>query len=310
VSGSFMRHALALLLAFSSAAWAAEGDHYLASIQERQDASDLVCIGDASAPVRTGVTRTIDGSDRDQLSADVEIERCFKGDPPAASAIRVLGYDVVAMKEMGQGYAYSGPPIGFVSKGRNLLFLRRTDMPNEFEVTVPVYQTAIHLADSRLNSSDELRGSERHILTQEFEAALVQFEDEDFTYIDHLFDLLGSRKGITELIRFSRDISLAVQRDIAVALLSRDQRDSEQAAISLLLDPSAPGWKRQNAALALGEHGTEAALGPLRQIASQPTATDDLKPLQLSAHSSLQRLEHRLRTGQLANVIHVRLLPF
>jgi hypothetical protein len=81
----------------------------------------LVCIGDASLPVRTGLTRTINGSDRDQLSAEVELETCFKGDRPTASEIRVLGYDVVAMKDVGQGYGYGGAPIGFVSKGRNPL---------------------------------------------------------------------------------------------------------------------------------------------------------------------------------------------
>jgi hypothetical protein len=295
-----MPYALSLFLALSSTAWAAEAPHYLPSIHQRWDASDLICIGDASPPVRTGLTRTIDGSDRDQLSAEVELETCFKGDRPTASEIRVLGYDVVAMKDVGQGYGYGGAPIGFVSKGRNLLFLRRTDMRNEFEVTVPIYQTAIHLADNRPNSAGEdSRESERHILTQEFEAALRQFDDGDLSDIDYILDLLGSREGITELSRFSRGAPLPVQRDIAVALLSQDQRSSEPIVVSLLLDSSAPGWKRENAAEALGEHGTEAGYGPLQKLALQPTATDDLKALRLSAHSSLHRLEQRLQTKQL-----------
>jgi len=97
----------------------------------------------------------------------LNLKHASKGGRPTALEIRVLGYDVVAMKDVGQGYGYGGAPIGFVSKGRNLLFLRRTDMPNEFEVTVPIYQTAIHLADNRPNSAgDESRESERHILTQ------------------------------------------------------------------------------------------------------------------------------------------------
>jgi len=133
-----MPYALSLLLAVSSIAWASEVPHYLPSIHQRWDASDLVCIGNTSSPVRSGLTRTIDGGDRDQLSAEIELETCFKGDRPAASEIRVIGYDVVATKDVSQGYVYSGAPIGFISKGRNLLFLRRTDMPNEFEVTVPI----------------------------------------------------------------------------------------------------------------------------------------------------------------------------
>lgn len=292
-----MRYALSLLLALSSITWAAEVPHYLPSIHQRWDASDLVCIARASSPVRSGLTRTIDGSDRDQLSADIEIETCFKGERPAASEIRVIGYDVVATKDISQGYAYSGAPTGFISKGRNLLFLCRTDMQNEFEVTVPIYQTAIHLADNRPNSAgEESRESERHLLIQEFEAALVQFDDGDLSYIGYLFDLLGSHEGITELSRFSPSTPVPVQRDIAVALLSHDQQNSEPMVASLLLDSSEPSWKRENAAWALGEHGTKAAFGPLQKIVSQPTTTDDLKALRLSVQSSLHRLEQRLST--------------
>lgn len=294
-----MHYALSMLLALSSTAWVAEAAQYMPRIQQRWDASDLVCIGDASSPVRTGVTRTIDGSDRDQLSAEVELETCLKGDRPTAPEIRVLGYDVVAIKDVGQGYGYGGPPTGFVSKGRNLLFLRRTQNMGDFEVTVPIYQTAIHLADARPdNSSGESRQSARLILTQELEAAVVQFGDTDLGYIDYLFDLLGTPAGIAELSRFSRGVPLAVQRDVAVALLFHGQPDAEPVVISLLLDTSAATWKRGNAAGALGEQGSEAALGPLQQIASQPSATDDLESLRLTAHSSLDRLEHRLQAAQ------------
>ena len=296
---SFMHYALSMLLALSSTAWVAEAAQYMPSIQQRWDASELVCIGDASSPVRTGLTRTIDGSDRDQLSAEVELETCFKGDRPTASEIRVLGYDVVAMKDVGQGYGSGGAPIGFVSKGRNLLFLRRTQNPDDFEVTVPVYETAIHLADARPdNTSGGSRQSSHLVLTQELEAAAVQFDDADLRYIDYLFDLLGTPAGIAELSRFSRGVPVAVQRDIAVALLFHGQPDAEPVVISLLLDTSAPTWKRGNAAGALGEHGTEAALGPLQQIASQPAATDDLESLRGTARSSLDRLEHRLQPAQ------------
>jgi len=281
----------------STASWAAEGPQYLRTIQQRWDASGLVCTGEASAPVRTGLTRTIDGSDRDQLSTEVELETCFKGDRPTASEIRVLGYDVVAMKDVAQGYGYSGPPTGFVSKGRNLLFLRPAQNPDEFEVAVPIYQTAIHLSDSRPDIKPG-EGTQRFVLTQELEAALVQFDDADLSYTDYLFDLLGVQSGIVELSRFSRGVPLAVQSDISVALLFHGQVDAESVVITLLLDMSAVQWKRENAAGALGEHGTTAALGPLQQIASQPATTDDRKSLQLWAHSALDRIEHRLQAGQ------------
>src|ERR1700730_761776 len=102
-----MRYALSMMLALSFTTRAAEAAQYLPSIQHRWDVSALVCVGDASSPIRTGLTRMIDGSDRDQLSAEVELETCFKGNRPTASEILVLGYDVVAMKDVGQGYAYS-----------------------------------------------------------------------------------------------------------------------------------------------------------------------------------------------------------
>ena len=160
-------------------------------------------------------------------------------------------------------------------------------------------ETAIHLADARPdNTSGGGRQSARLVLTQELEAAVVQFDDADLGYIGYLFDLLGISTGIGELSRFSRDVPLAVQRDISVALLFHSQPDAEPVVISLVLDTSAPSWKRQNAAGALGEHGTEAARGPLQQIASQPAATDDLESLRLRAHSSLDRLERRLQAAQ------------
>jgi hypothetical protein len=171
-----MRYALSILLVMSSTAWVAEAAQYLPSIQQRWDASELVCTGYASPRVRTGLTRTIDGRDRDQLSTEVKLETCFKGDRPTASEIRVLGYDVVAMKDVGQGY--SGPPTGFVSKGRNLLFLHRTQNSDEFEVAVPVYDTSIRLADARPdNTSVGDQQPVRLVLAQELEAALVQFDD-------------------------------------------------------------------------------------------------------------------------------------
>jgi hypothetical protein len=294
-----VRIAISLLLALQSATYAAEAPRYLATLQQRRDASDLVCIGVASAPVRTGFTRMIDGSDRDQLSTKVKLETCFKGKRPTLSAVRVLGYDVMASKDVRGGYIYGGPPTGFVRKGRNLLFLRRTETPHEWEIVVPVYETAIRLADSRPHYAVESSPvSERFALTQEFEAALVQFDASDVSDINRILDLLGTREGIAELSRFSQGLPRSIQCDIAVALLLHDQLDSEPLAISLLLNTSAPSWKRANAADALGEHGTERGLRHLQRIASQPAPTDDLKSLHVHALSSFHRLERRLSSGQ------------
>jgi hypothetical protein len=290
-----MRAAISLLLALSSATYAAEAPRYLPSVWQRWEASDLVCTGDASAPVRTGITRTIDGSDRDQLSSKVKFETCFKGKPPVSSPVRVVGYSVTASKDTHGGLIYSGPPPGFVRKGRNLLFLRQTVNPGEFETAVPIYETAIRLADSRPYYPNDMSAtSVRFALTREFEAALVQFDANDVTDINRIFDLLGSPEGIAELSRFSKSVPLPIQRDIAVALLAHDQLDYEPLAISLLIDASALAGKRANAAGALGEHGTERALPYLRQVATEPATTDDLKSLHIWALSASQRLERRL----------------
>jgi hypothetical protein len=74
--------------------------------------------------------------------------------------------------------------------------------------------------------------------------------------------------------------------------------DAEPVVLALLLDASASPWKRQNAAAALGAYGTAAVAGPLRQIASDPPATEDLRTLQSTARDALDRLEHRLHANQ------------
>jgi hypothetical protein len=217
------------------------------------------------------------------------------GKRPAPSAVRVVGYDVIASKDVSGGYVYSGPPTGFVRKGRNPLFLRRTENAHDLEIAVPIYETAIRLADNRPNYAVEASpASERFALTQEFEVALVQFDANDVSDIDRILDLLGIREGIAELSKFSQPLPRLIQCDIAVALLLHGQLDSEPLALFLLRDTAAPAWKRANAAEALGQHGTERALRHLQQIASQPATTDDRKSLHLHALSSLQRLERRL----------------
>jgi hypothetical protein len=291
-----MQAVMLSLLALASALYG-EPPRYLQSIWQRWDASDLVCTGIASEAVRTGVTRTIDGSRRDQLSSEVMFETCFKGNPPASSPARVLGYSVYALEDVRDsvGVAYAGPPSGFVRKGRNLLFLRQTASAGVLEVAVPIYETAIRLADTRPRyPSDNSSTFFREALTQEFEAAIVQFDATDVSDIERVFDLLGSSQAAMELSTFSKTVALPIQRDIAVALLEHDQLESEPLAIALLIDTSALPWKRANAASALGRHGTERALSYLRQVASEPVTTDDLKSLRDWVLEARQRLECRL----------------
>lgn len=290
-----MRTALSLLLVAAFTTSAAEEPHYLTTLHERWAVADLVCIGDASAPKRTGLIETIAGAPRDQLSAVVEIETCLKGTSPQGSRIRLLGNDFRVVTSPDEGVLYAGPPVGFVSEGRNLLFLRPTPLPDEFIVAVPVFERAIRLADQR---PDQAGASSAHsVLTAEFEAALAQFAD-DTRYIDYLLDLLPARDGLAELTRLLDIASLPVRQDIAVALLLHDQRDSEPAVIALLLDSEAQFWKREKAAVALADHGSEAGFGPLEQIAGQTASTDELRELREAVLSSLQRLRNRLQAAQ------------
>lgn len=285
----------------------------LPGIQARWDASDLVCIGKADSPQRTGVAQFIDGANRDQLSANIELERCFKGGRPSSSDIRVLGNYVAAAKPGDYGvisFAYSGPRTGFVHNGRNLLFLRKTSVPDEFVVTVPIYETAIPLADvPPAYPSPASPTFMKTVLTKELENAMLESEDNghrmdlqgfgdpllsDYRYIDYLLDYLGTPDGITELSTFSEIAPLAIQRDIAVKLLDLDQSRYESSVISLLLDETAPAWKRGNAALVLGRQGSQAALEPLRKIVLEPTRTEQLQMMHNEAVSSLESLEHRV----------------
>jgi hypothetical protein len=285
----------------------------LPTIQARWDASDLVCIGEADAPQRTGVAKFIDGANRDQLSANVTLERCFKGEKPRSSEIRVLGNYVAAAKPDDNGvisFAYSGPPTGFLHNGRNLLFLRKTAVPDEFVVTVPVYETAIPLADIPPAYPTAASPSFiKIVLTRELENAMLQSEDagrdtdlkafadpllSDYRYIDYLLDYLETPGGLAELSRFAEIAPLAVQRDIAVKLLDLGESKYESSVISLLLDETAAAWKRGNAALLLGRKGTTAALEPLRQVVREPAMTEPRKMLLNEATSSLESLKRRM----------------
>jgi hypothetical protein len=287
---------------------------YLPTIQARWEASDLVCIGNASPPRRTGVVQVIDGANRDQLSADVELERCLKGTTPSSRHIVLLGDSIASARDQSGviGFAYAGPPPGFVHDGRNLLFLRKSSAPDEFLVTVPIFQTAIPLADVAPTyppaSSPEFV---KVVLTRELESAMLQTTENDqgmnsvsgeallsdIEYINLLLDYLGKSDGATELSRFSETVPTSIGQDIAVMLLDRGHRENEAAVISILLNPSVPYWKRGNAAMALGMHGSQAALDPLQWVLSEPATTDQQKQLRSEVQSSLRSLERRLSLG-------------
>ena len=92
-----MRPLVAMWLAMLTVAVAAD-QPYLSTIHQRWNASDLVCTGNVSKPARTGITRRIDGRDRDQLAARVHIETCFKGALSEQAEIRVIGYALKSVK--------------------------------------------------------------------------------------------------------------------------------------------------------------------------------------------------------------------
>jgi hypothetical protein len=298
----------AVVLALSAIGFCATTPQYLylPHIQQRWDVSDLVCTAVVTAPVSTGVIRLIGGADRDQLSAEATIERCFKGEKPSASTIKVIGYSVYAAKDLhGGGIGYSGPPIGFVGKGRNLLFLRRTASPHTFDIAVPIYETALRLSDSRPHYPDDNSAvGIRFALTQEFGAAILQSDSLDIYYMGWLFDWLGSEDAMHELRTLSHRAPLAIQRDIAVTLFAHGQPDLEPIVISLLTDTSALAWKRENAAALLGEHGTQRALPYLRQVAAQPATNDDLKALRNWTVDAIRQLECRLETVNCRAPVH------
>ena len=118
----------------------------------------------------------------------------------------------------------------------------------------------------------------------------------DYAYIDYLLDYLGTRDAIVELSRFSEIAPIAIQRDIALKLLNLDQSGYESVVISLLLDQTAPAWKRENATLVLGRHGTSVALNPLLRVVAEPAGTEQLKMLHNEAAASLESLEHRVES--------------
>lgn len=252
-------------------------------IQERWKHSDLVCTGIAEKPVETGAVETIGGSDRNQVASWVTLEKCFKGRPPAGQ-VKVLGDSVVAQKEITMGFAYAGPPIGFVTKGRNLLFLRKTDDPEVWRVTIPVYAACISLAETAPDYElDDSKDSIRHALVKEFEAVIEQgrinaaggtlFATSDEVaalYLPYIWELLGRVQGTREFKLLMASSSGSLRPEIAMELLRQGDQAGEPDTIARLLDATAVVWKRTNAAYALRNSTSSRAREALEEIVNGP----------------------------------------
>ena len=259
-------------------------------LQFRWDYSDLVCTGVAAVPKRTGIVENLGGTDRDQLSARVELQTCFKGVRPAG-VVTVLGDSVVASKDAQGGFVYAGPPTGFVVLGRNLLFLRATKTPHVWRVTVPVYATCLELTDVPPEYTvDGSEDSIRRALAAEIEAVIAQghlrekpygFLTRDHPeyvaaiYAPYILEVLGKPAALNELARIMASLPAASRRVIAMELLRNGDQRGVPEALALLQDESAVGWQRANAAGALEYAQASRVRLALESIANQ-ASNDEL----------------------------------
>jgi hypothetical protein len=273
-------------------------------IQLRWDYSDLVCTGSAEEPRRTGRFETLGGSDRDQLASWVVLESCFKGTKPNHQ-IQVFGDSVFAEKDIHGGFLYAGPPTGFVARGRNLLFLRKTDQPYIWRVTVPVYATCIQLADEpasyTMDGSDD---SIRRALTAEMEAMIDRGELRPTLgamstgteqpdriaaeYLRYIFEILGRKQALREFAGLMQVSSPAVRREIAMEMLRSGDQRGVTDSLALLEDANAPDWQRANAARALAHATSPPARSALERIARGPGNQE----LVQVAQESLSQMQH------------------
>ena len=230
------------------------------------------------------------------------LETCFKGKKPDRQ-IQVLGDSVFAEKDIHGGFAYAGPPTGFVTRGRNLLFLRKTDQPDIWDVTVPVYAVCIRLADSppsyTLEGSDdsirgalvaemeamidhgELRLSLEKIQTGAWEPDRIAAE-----YLPYTIEILGRTQGLREFARLLQSSPQAVRREIAMAMLRVGDQRGEPDTVALLEDANVPDWRHANAARALEFATSTRARSVLERIAHEPRNQE----LQHAAAESLSRM--------------------
>lgn len=257
-------------------------------LQLRWDYSDLVCTGTAHHPQRTGVVKRIGDADRDQLRASVTIETCFKG-KTTRNPIHVIGYDLYAQKETKQGFIYAGPPTGFVTQGRNLLFLRRTNAPGIWDVTVPVYETCLALAPTApAYTTDGSPKATRRALAAEVEAVATANPEKSSYYLGYVLDFLGEQKGLAELKPLSPTANEDLRRQIALLLLRHHDQDGEGEAIALLEDSSEADWQRANAARALRNATSIRAKRALEWAATEPEP-DELRKAAQESISYMER---------------------
>ena len=259
-------------------------------LQFRWDYSDLVCTGVAAVTGRTGIVENLGGSDRDQLSARVELQTCFKGVRPAG-VVTVLGDSVVASKDAREGFLYAGPPTGFVVPGRNLLFLRASKTPHVWRVTVPVYATCLELADVPPDYTfDGSEESIRRALAAEIEAVIAQghlrkqpygFLTTDHPeyvaamYAPYILEVYGKPAALNELARIMASLRDASRRVIAMELLRNGDQRGLPDTLALLQDESVVRWQRTNAARALEYARASRARLALESLANQ-TSNDEL----------------------------------
>lgn len=218
--------------------------------------------------------------------------------------IRVLGDRVYSSGENSMGSIYAGPTPGFLTTGRNLLFLRKTDDPDVWRATIPVYAACIALADvAPAYQVDESAASIRHALIKEFEAVIDQgkrtfanetqlgtadADDVAREYLPYLLQVLGRVQGIQKFkILMSRSTE-PVRREIAMALLQLGDLAGEAETLALLEDKSAVSWKRENAAFALANATSTQARQALERVVSEPGPDE----LHNAARESLARMSH------------------
>lgn len=272
-------------------------------LQFRWDYSDLVCTGLATQPKRTGTVERVNDADRDQLSVSVELQTCFKGVQPAGK-VTVLGDSAFSRNETRVGMVYAGPPTGFVSQGRNLLFLRGTDSPHTWRVTLPIYATCLPLAD--VAPDYKLDGSEsaiRRALGKEIEAAIFQgrvasdhslglqaLQQPEFVaavYGPYILEVFGKPDGLIELARIMPLLPQSARRTIAMELLRNGDQRGLADTLALLQDESAVSWQRANAALALEYAASPQARIALEALSEWATGED----LRSTAREVLARID-------------------
>ncbi len=274
-------------------------------LQFRWDYSDLVCTGVAAKPKRTGVVENLGGTDRDQLSVRVELQTCFKGLRPTG-VVTVLGDTVVAWKDGQTGFAYAGPPLGFVVPGRNLLFLRATKYPHVWRVTLPVYATCLPLADVPTDYNvDGSEDSIRRALVAEIEAVIAQgyLRDQPYgfqtlahpeyvaaIYAPYILEIYGKFQGMNELATIMSFLPVASRRVIAMELLRNGDQRGLPDTLALLQDESVVGWQRANAARALEYTQSRRARPALEVIANQKT-DDELRRVACEVLARISRTQ-------------------